>query len=159
MFRPMRRFKQQLSDEDARRVLRDGHRGILSLSGDDGYPYGVPVNYFTGGDGHIYIHCAGEGHKIDALKSCDKVCFTVLEDQPREEGDFALYVHSVIVFGRMQIVLDREKVAQCCMDLARHIYPDHIEDFYIADLERNRDRVQILEITPEHITGKKVHEC
>jgi len=37
--------------------------------------------------------------------------FNVLEDQPEEEGDFALYVKSVIVFGRISIVEDRDKVA------------------------------------------------
>lgn len=158
MFRPMRRFKQQLEDEEAMRVLKSGHRGTLSLIGDDGYPYGVPLNYFVGDDGHIYMHSAGEGHKIDALKKCDKVSFTVLEDQPKQDDDFAIYVKSVIVFGCIQLVEDRDKVAEYAMSLAKHIFPDHIEDYYNADLERNRNRVQIMEITPEHITGKKVHE-
>ncbi|MDD6551035.1 MAG: hypothetical protein PUF16_04580, partial [Lachnospiraceae bacterium] len=50
MFRKMRRFKQQLEDQEALDVLRRGHRGVLSLIGDDGYPYGVPINYFLGDD-------------------------------------------------------------------------------------------------------------
>ncbi|MCH4007707.1 MAG: pyridoxamine 5'-phosphate oxidase family protein [Eubacterium sp.] len=154
----MRRFKQQLEDIDAKNVLKNGHRGTLSLLGDEGYPYGVPVNYVVGDDGHIYIHCAGEGHKVDAAKNYDKVSFTVLEDQPREAGDFGLYVKSVIVFGRIHMLEDREKVLKNVMRLAEHIYPDHIEDFYKADLERNRKKVQMLEIVPEYITGKKIHE-
>ena len=158
MFRKMRRFKQQLEDSDTMTVLKNGHRGVLSLIGDDGYPYGVPVNYFCGDDGHIYIHCAREGHKIDALKNNDKVSFTVVEDQPAVPDDFAIYVKSVIVFGRISMVEDRERVLKCAMDLARHIYPEHIEDTYVADLERNKTAVQMLEIVPEHITGKKVHE-
>lgn len=157
MIRKMRRFKQQLEDADAMNVLRNGHRGVLSLIGDDGYPYGVPVNYCVGDDGHIYIHCAGAGHKIDALKKCSKVSFTVLEDQPRTPDDFALYVKSVIVFGRISMVEDREKILKNVMDLAMHIYPDQAM-FYKKDLEREKDRVQMLEITPEYITGKKVHE-
>ncbi|MGN0240431.1 MAG: pyridoxamine 5'-phosphate oxidase family protein, partial [Candidatus Weimeria sp.] len=91
------------------------------------------------------------------LKKCDKVSFTVIEDLPKQNDDFALYVNSVIVFGKIQLVEDREKVLKSAMELARHIYPEQ-EEFYRDDLERNRDRVQILEITPEHITGKKVHE-
>jgi len=83
--------------------------------------------------------------------------FTVLEDQPEEEGDFALYVKSVIVFGRISIVEDRDKVLKSAMSLADHIYPEQ-KEFYNGDLERNKNTVQILEITPEHITGKKVHE-
>lgn len=176
MFREMRRFKQQLSDSDARQVLKNGHRGTLSLIGDEGYPYGLPINYFYGSDGRIYMHCAPIGHKIDAMHHCDKVSFTVIEDQSKhpkaqagtETGvtatgqmkpaeDFALYVKSVIVFGRIAQVEDRQKVARLAMDLAMHIYPEQ-RDFYRSDLERNIDRVQILEITPEHISGKLVHE-
>ncbi|MDD5956725.1 MAG: pyridoxamine 5'-phosphate oxidase family protein, partial [Lachnospiraceae bacterium] len=66
-------------------------------------------------------------------------------------------VNSVIVFGKIQLVEDREKVLKSAMELAMHIFPEQ-KEFYKDDLERNKGRVQILEITPEHITGKKVHE-
>ena len=158
MMRKMRRFKQQLEDSDALKVLKNGHRGVLSLLGDEGYPYGVPVDYLVGDDGHIYIHCAGAGHKIDALKKCDKVCFTVIEDQPRHPDDFALYVKSVIVFGRIRMVEDRSVILKNVMALAEHIYPEQLDTFYQADLEKNRNTVQMLEIIPVQITGKKVHE-
>ena len=46
MFRPMRRFKQQLSHEECLAVLQGEKRGTLALSGDDGYPYAVPINYY-----------------------------------------------------------------------------------------------------------------
>ena len=38
MFRPMRRWKQQLSDEDCAALLKNTPRGILSVLGEDGYP-------------------------------------------------------------------------------------------------------------------------
>ncbi len=47
MFRPMRRWKQQLSDEDCIAILKNEPRGILSVLGDDGYPYGIPMNTGT----------------------------------------------------------------------------------------------------------------
>ncbi len=103
------------------------------------------------------MHCAPAGHKIDALKKCDKVSFTVIEDLPKQDDDFALHVNSVIVFGKIQLVEDREKVLKSAMELAMHIFPEQ-KEFYKDDLERNKGRVQILEVTPEHITGKKVHE-
>lgn len=154
MIRRMRRYRQQLEDSDAINVLKNGYRGVLSLYGDDGYPYWVPVNYYLENDGHIYIHCAGEGHKIDALKKYDKVSFTVLEEQPRDPDDFAFYVKSVIVFGRIHMVEDREKVLKNVLSMARHIFPDKMEEYYKADLERNKNRVHMLAITPEYITGK-----
>ena len=62
MFRQMRRFKQEVSQEECKRILSTEKRGTLSVIGDDGYPYCVPVNfYFEEGEGKIYFHCAKEG--------------------------------------------------------------------------------------------------
>ncbi len=41
MFREMRRFKQKISDEDCFKILTEQPRGVLSMIGDDGYPYGI----------------------------------------------------------------------------------------------------------------------
>lgn len=38
MFRPMRRTKRAISDEDAKRLLEQGRRAVLAVNGDDGYP-------------------------------------------------------------------------------------------------------------------------
>ena len=46
MFRKMRRFKQQVSDEECIRVLKEQPRGVLSMIGDDGYPYGIPLDHW-----------------------------------------------------------------------------------------------------------------
>ena len=43
MFRQMRRIKQQISEADCIRILREEKRGVLSMLGDDGYPYGIPL--------------------------------------------------------------------------------------------------------------------
>lgn len=40
-FRPMRRAQQSLSADEIREVLRTARRGVLSVTGDDGWPYGV----------------------------------------------------------------------------------------------------------------------
>ena len=37
MFRPMRRFKQQIADSECKEILKNEKRGVLSLLGDDGY--------------------------------------------------------------------------------------------------------------------------
>ena len=70
MFRKMRRFKQQITDEQCIEVLKNAKRGVLSLIGEDGYPYGLPINqWYCEEDGKIYFHGAKEGHKIDAIKA------------------------------------------------------------------------------------------
>lgn len=45
MFRKMRRFQQQLSDKKCIAVLKSETRGVLSILGDDDYPYGIPLNH------------------------------------------------------------------------------------------------------------------
>ena len=67
MFRPMRRFKQQLSRERCEETLRRGSYGVLAVLGDEGYPYSVPLNYRYS-DGKICFHCAASGHKLDAVR-------------------------------------------------------------------------------------------
>ena len=68
MFRKMRRFKQQISVAECIEILKNTKRGVLSLIGDDGYPYGIPIDHwYCEDDGKIYFHGAKEGHKIDAI--------------------------------------------------------------------------------------------
>lgn len=45
MKREMRRFKQTLPVEDVERILRTGNYAVMALSGDDDYPYALPINY------------------------------------------------------------------------------------------------------------------
>ena len=54
MFREMVRKKQQLTREEAIELLKKEPRGVLSLLGDDGYPYGVPIDHwYNSEDGWI----------------------------------------------------------------------------------------------------------
>ena len=71
MFRKMRRFAQQMTDAECIDVLNNETRGVLSVIGDDGYPYGIPLNhYYCEADGKLYFHGAKEGHKLDAIARC-----------------------------------------------------------------------------------------
>ena len=103
MFREMVRKKQQLTKEEAIELLKKEPRGVLSLLGDDGYPYGVPIDHwYNPEDGKLYFHCGKRGHKIDAIRSCDKASFCVCDEGYRKEGDWALNIKSVIVFGKTE---------------------------------------------------------
>lgn len=158
MFRPMRRFKQQLSDSEALEVLQQAKRGVLSVIGDDGWPYSIWLNpHYRKEDGRIYFHGAKEGHKIDALRKDDRVSFTVIDDGVRDEGGWAYTFRSVVVFGRIEFVKDHEFAIELCRELARRFNPSE------ADIEKEIQmagaRVQVLCLIPEHITGKRVHEA
>ena len=59
MFRKIRRFKQEMPAEECRELLKTQVRGVLSLLGDDGYPYGLPIDYwYNEADGKLYFHGA-----------------------------------------------------------------------------------------------------
>ncbi len=157
MFRPMRRFKQQISEAECIRILKEQPRGVLSLIGDDGYPYGLPLDHwYCEEDGKLYFHGAKEGHKIDAIASCDKVSYCVMDEGFRKEGEWALNINSVIVFGRISLVTDPEKAKLICTNITRKFTDD--EAYLAHELDHAFPRVQCLELTPEHMTGKLVNE-
>ncbi len=57
MFREMLRKKQQLTDAECIEILKVQLRGVLSVLGDDDYPYGMPINhYYCEADGKLYFH-------------------------------------------------------------------------------------------------------
>lgn len=157
MFRPMRRANRAISDEAAKQLLQQSRRGVLAVNGDDGYPFAIPVNYFYDPEqGKIYFHGAKTGHKVDALKKSDKVCFTVYGNEHFEPGDWASYMQSTVVFGRCRLVEDAAQTEAKVRELAAKYYPNQEEiDTEVAKSIRG---VQLYEITVEHLTGKQIQE-
>lgn len=157
MFREMRRFKQQRSPEKTTEILKASKRGVLSVIGDGGYPFGVPVNfYYDESDGKIYFHSARQGHKIDSIKNCNKVCFTTWDDGYKEDGDWAWYVNSVVAIGTAELVDDRELAYEKAKKFGLKYFPTEEENE--EELKRSFDRVQIIALNIDHLTGKLVHE-
>lgn len=157
MFRKMRRFKQQLTDEECREVLNGEVRGVLSVLGDDGYPYGVPIDYYYDeAENVFYFHGAKAGHKIDAIKACDKASFCVYDEGFRKEGEWALNIRSVIVFGRIKPVEDHEKALDVSRKLSYRFTDD--EEYINHEIKYSGPAVLCLELIPEHMTGKLVNE-
>ncbi len=156
-FRKMRRFKQQISEEACIRVLQQETRGVLSMHGENGYPYAIPLNhYYDAADGALYFHGAKEGNKIDLLRQCSKVCYTVYDAGYRREGEWALNVQSVVVFGEISPVTDEVKAREICTALCRKFTDD--EAYLQWELQNALPRVQCLKLTPVHMTGKLVNE-
>lgn len=157
MFREMRRIKQQLPEGECFEILKTETRGVLSLIGDFGYPYGVPVNFYLSDDNKIYFHGAKQGHKIDAIKNDNKVCFTVYTKGVQSSTKPGLDVKSVIVFGKIKIVEDKNATVEICRKLA-YRFP-FADKNYIEDEIKNFSKfVCVLELIPEHITGKIINE-
>ena len=118
MFREVARKNKAISRDECIDILKEEKRGILSVIGDDGYPYGMPLNhYYNEDDGMIYFHSGKTGHRTDALRACDKVSFCVYDSGYRKEGEWALNIRSVIVFGRIEIIEEKDKI----YDIARRL--------------------------------------
>lgn len=157
MFRELVRKKKQISMEECIQILTSEKRGVLSVMGDDDYPYGMPMNHFYNEeDGKVYFHCGKTGHRMDALKKHNKVSFCVYNEGYRKDGEWALNINSVIVFGRMKIVDDLDRVVYISEKLSRKFTED--ETYIKEEIEKYAKQTILLELTPEHICGKSVTE-
>ena len=158
MFRDLTRKKQQLSPEACVELLKTETRGVLSVLGENGYPYGAPMNhYYCEEDGCIYFHCGRKGHRLDALRECDQVSFCVYDEGYRREGEWALNVRSVVVFGRVEIIDDPAEVIRLVTPLCHKF--THDETYIQEEITRFAKATLLLKLTPEHICGKLVNEA
>lgn len=157
MFREIRRKKKQMDMGAAESLLEQGRRGVLAVNGDDGYPYAIPVNYFYDRENRkIYFHGARAGHKVDALKANDKVCFTVYGNETIKEEPWAPFVQSTVVFGRCHLLEAGEWATAQLKRFAMKYYPD--EQLADAEIAKAGKATQLFEIEIEHLSGKEVQE-
>lgn len=157
MFRNVTRIKQVLSDEECMDILKNQLRGVLSVQGDDGYPYGMPLNHFYNEeDGKLYFHSGKSGHKVDAILRDPKASFCVCDEGIRENGNWYLTFRSVIVFGKIELIEDREKIYEIARRLSHKFTDD--EDYIEHEVKNSGPGTLMFALVPEHITGKRVTE-
>ncbi len=158
MFRELTRKNNQLYREDCIRILKDEKRGVLSVNGDDGYPYGSPMNHFYNSeDGNIYFHCGKQqGHRLDALLMDAKASYCVTDSGRKTGGEWALIFNSVIVFGKVKIIDDHKKVESITYRLSRKFTQD--ESYIKDEISKHLKNTILLQLSPEHICGKSVIE-
>lgn len=155
MFRTMRRAKQQLTEAESIAILQRRGTAVLGLTGDDGYPYTVPVNYVYA-DGRIYFHGAKAGHKMDAIRRCDKVSLCVIDHDELVSEALTTYFRSVIVFGRARILEDDDARHAAARSFGLKYNPDEAK--VLHEIDREWPALACVEIIPEHITGKEAIE-
>jgi len=154
MFREMRRSDRALSEEETKAYLAKQDYGVLSMLGDDDYPYGVPISYAYAND-CIYIHGFLDGHKIDAVRKNPKVCFTVAGDTEVLPVEVSINYTSVIVFGKADIIpFEDEAARQEALEAIGFKYcpTDENTRNYIV---QNKARTNVIRIRIEHMTGKR----
>lgn len=157
MFRPMRRSRQMLFPEECEKILGEETSGVLSVIGDEGWPYAVPLSYVWQ-DGTVYFHCARNGHKLDAIRNDSRVSFCVVAQDQVIPEEYTTYFRSVIVFGRAEILEDPAEIRAAIEILAKKYHPSDEPSRRDELIRREIPAMAMVKITPEHITGKEAIE-
>lgn len=158
MFRKMRRSHQALTQEEIIEVLNKETRGVMSVQGDDGYPYGFPINhYYDEETGKLYFHGANFGHHIDAIRRDPKVSYCVYGQEFRREGEWAQNVKSVIVFGKAELIEDMDEIISICRKLCSK-FPC-TQEYVETEIAKDAARTLCFAINIENINGKLVNEA
>ena len=160
----MRRLRQELPKEECEKILNKATAGVLSVMGDGGYPYGVPMSYVYA-EGKLYFHSAVEGHKLDAIAKEDKCSFTIIDQDEIHPDEYTSYFRSVIAFGRMRIFDKMEDIIAGLRILGERYNPgDHaglqheIGESVAMPGGISRTRVAVLCMEIDHLSGKEAIE-
>lgn len=157
MFREIRKKSNAISIAEANKLLTEARRGILTVNGDEGYPYAIPVNYYYDEtDQKIYFHGSHIGHKVDSLKKSDKICFTVVGQEMIKEETWAPFVQSVVVFGRCHLIEDPASAETKLRRFAMKYYPN--QELVNEEIAKAGKAVRMYQIEIEHYSGKEVQE-
>lgn len=151
MFKPMRKKDRGLDDEQAARLLEKGRYGVLSTAGENGYAYGIPLNYAYHNEG-VYFHCALEGSKLDNIRYNNRVSFCVVGDTEPLPDRFSYRYESVIVFGRAEEVFDGEKEEALAALIQK--YSGEFMEKGLQYIKRDGGKTKVFKIGIEHMTGK-----
>ena len=153
-FRDMRRKRQQLSEAESIGILQKATSGTLALLGDNGYP--VPISYVYH-EGKLYFHSALSGHKVDAIRQCDKASFCVIEQDDVQPKKYTTFFRSVIAFGKIHIIEDEAEKLSTARMLGNRYNPNDDEGLE-KEIESGLSRMLMIRFDIEHLTGKEAIE-
>ena len=152
-FREMRRKRQQLAEEESIAILQKATAGTLALLGDDDYPYAVPISYVYH-DRKLYFHSALAGHKVNAIRKCDRASFCVVDQDAVQPQKYTTFYRSVIAFGRIHIIEDAQEKLETARMLGNRYNPNQ-EEALQKEIENGLSRMLMIRFDIEHLTGKE----
>lgn len=152
MFKPLRREKNKMADLEAHKILEAGEYGVLAVLDTDGYPYAIPVNYVSDGD-KLWVHCAQEGAKIEAIIAYPQVSFTVVGRHAVDAKRFSSDYESVICFGKAHIMEDAALKIEVLQQFISKYAPTYMDSGY-KYVNNDHMKTAVIEIVLEHISGK-----
>ena len=157
MFRKIRKVKNELSPDATKEVLKKAPRGVLALHGDDGYPYGLPLNYVYDEENQaLYFHGTKTGYKIDCIDKNPKACFTAILEEGISEDGWSKNVSSVITYGLVEEIEDLDFARNAMIKLAGKYYPN--KELIDENMKASFKNTKMLAFHITYMTGKKVNE-
>ena len=106
----------------------------------------------------FFFHCAKTGHKIDAIRSCEKASFCVIDQDKIVSEEYTTYFRSVIAFGRVHILESDEEKRNALRILAGKYSGDQGEAGIEKEMDKHFANVCMLQFDIEHLTGKEATE-
>lgn len=153
MFKKMTRRDRQIEPLEAFEILKNNDYGVLSTICENGYAYGVPLNYIYLNDS-IYFHGAPGGLKLDNIKANNKVSFCVVGDTMLLSNNFHTNYESVIVFGKATEVFDDEKREMISAFINK--FSKGKVDKWKEYMEMMIDKTNVIKISIENINAKSL---
>ena len=155
MFREIRLPDRVVNDDKTIEIIKKGSYGVLSTIGEDGYPYGIPLNY-TYFNKCICFHCAQEGHKLDNINFSNKVSFCVVTKSDVLGNEFDTDYESAIAFGKAAVITDDSEKRDILLSVLNKYSADYLKagNNY---MKKYWDETKVIKIRIEHLSGK-AHE-
>lgn len=157
MFRPMRRSRQELTRRETDELLYSCTSGTLALTGDEGWPYAVPLSYVYDGE-KLYFHCAKSGHKLDAIRSDPRASFCVIAQDRVVPEKYTTHYKSAVVFGRVRVLGSEGEKRAAIEKLCAKYSPDESAESHTVEIEKFWGALCMLELSAEHVSGKQCIE-
>lgn len=153
--REMRRKDRQLDMDGTVQVVRDGIYGVMATVCEDGTPYSVPLNYvYDEAENVIYIHCSNvAGQKLDNIRSCNSVCFTIVSQAEVFPEELTTLFHSANIIGTVEMIEGDSEKRHALKLIVEKYAPDFMEKG-MEHIDGSIDRTGILKINISQITGK-----
>lgn len=157
MFRKVRKIKNELDEKATKEVLKKSPRGVLALNGEDGFPYGLPLNFYYDEDNNtLYFHGTKTGYKIDCIEKSPKASFTALLEEGVSDDGWSKNVSSVVAYGLLEEIEDSDFARDALEKLAQKYYPS--EDLVEENIKANFKNTKMLAFHISYMTGKRVNE-
>lgn len=146
----MRKDKRRRDATWALEVFDKAPYVTVSMTRPDGTPYGLPLSLVRKDDDTFYFHCAGEGEKLDCLRTNPTVSLSAVSRcMPKfeeEKNNFTEYYNSAVALGRAEIVEDDAEKVEALRLLCERFLPKFMDHFDEA-IARSLARTTIVRIT------------